>query len=166
MARQPSLPRWACVAFCARAAERVQPIVDQIWLGQSDHDNSIISNTIVAARKAAADGNVSEQFSKHEFANTCLAGRFHLHLEGIEIFDNSPDDPDLCRLLVNAITIASKAHECATDGNPDQAHLWANDAYQFALDVASRNPSLVRQIEDDYVALHQIAAAENWNHNT
>ena len=163
MAQHGSLPRWACVAFCARAAELLKPFVGEHLPRQFGFT---YSNMIEAAKAAAADGRISERFSELEIENTQQAGRLQLHLRGMMPSDELPDDPELCRALSHAIVVASKAHECARDQNLSHVSLWAHDAYDFSRNAADGDTELIRQLEDEYRSLHQIASADRWNHRT
>ena len=143
MAQHGSLPRWACVAFCARAAELLKPFVGEHLPRQFGFT---YSNMIEAAKAAAADGRISERFSELEIENTQQAGRLQLHLRGMMPSDELPDDPELCRALSHAIVVASKAHECARDQNLSHVSLWAHDAYDFSRNAADGDTELIRQL--------------------
>ena len=168
MANFDPLPRWACVAFCARTAHVIRPTIERLWPDQPDSDRRILFDTIQAARDSAAAGKETGGLFDLGFKTTRMAGRFIMHVNGIKRYDDCgfPPDFDTCQMLAKAISVASKAHEAASDKNPNQVYRWAADAYEWALETVANDKVLAHDITTIYAQLHERSAENNWNHKT
>ena len=163
MSTDQRLPKWASVAFSARCAEHLLPILDSVWPNRDESNDAMFSGALNAARTSAANGKLVSDYPDVDVAITSLAGQITLTKRGLMESIGLPINSDHWSLVENIATVFAKTSETA-HAQPNQAHEIAVEGFAWAQEVAASDTALINRMHEEFASLRQESL--NWRHNT
>ena len=157
------LPHWASVAFSARCAEHMIPILDDVWPNRDDQNHSMFSTALDAAQTSARNGKLIPNYPDIGTSITMLAGSITLAKRGLFESDGLPPNTEHWTLIENIATVFAKTSETAF-APPNQSHEIAIEGFAWAQEVASDNQRLIKQMHEELETLLQCSL--NWKNRT
>jgi hypothetical protein len=160
------LPRWAQVAFAARIARRVLPLVQPVWLGVPESYLLALARAVDTAEQAANDGTAA-----------LLDAAARAECEANDVYQAA----DACGAAVGvklafAICGAARAAKYAAEafqgkvflvfGDPIAATVSDATGWAGTADVFALHPSLEELIRQDFVAVRRWSRAHEATDDT
>jgi len=159
------LARWARVAFAARCAKRVQPILERTWPDVSPEDIAVIKKAILSTEDAATNARALVDLEKERMDVGKIEEVFRSYIgkqkgAAVAYFNNHVNHPAFYSLH------AAYCAVCATQEKNNTDRAWeacycCEKMDDFTYDPAYRD-ELVRHIRWDFGKLQQ----SRWDDNT
>jgi hypothetical protein len=142
------LPRWARVAFAARCARRVLPLMERFWKNAPEHHLEALDRVVSVAETAAANADYA----------VARAGDADYAARAANVAYAVPAD-----YVARAAARAAHAAIAAAAAYAADTTVYATDA---ARDAADADKRAVQAIARDFTTLLNAARVEEWTDNT
>lgn len=144
-----ALPRWAMVAWAARCARRVQPVLSEVWPDRSQTILAAVDRAIELAESSAAKAQADPGLASASFRAMC----------------ERLDDPRVVAVAGTASSAAMIAVPSAMPGRHQQAAQIAAGALGVTNDDATKL-AIAASMRKDYLLLAETANTQRWTHDT
>jgi hypothetical protein len=161
------LPRWARVAFAARCARRVFPILAQHWPGVPRNRSTAVRVAIDLAEQSAAEGRAVEGLKDAVMHAVTAAGAALLSRPEFAAGESRPEDAYSGTIASFVAKAAENAAESAR-ADADHSLLAAKQAWEFARNAAAsaEDEGVAGELNEDFRKLHRAAVRGNWTDRT
>jgi hypothetical protein len=157
------LPRWTRVAFAARCARQVFPLLAQHWSGVPTNRSNAVRLAIDLAEQSAAEGHAAEGLKDAVLQATIVAGAALMSAEG-----NPPPVNAYSGTTASFVAkAAEKAAESAQADDDDSLDA-AMQAWSFATSAATsaEEEGIAEELKEDFGKLHRAATRGRWTDRT
>ena len=162
-----NVPRWARVAFAARCARQVYPLLAEHWPGIPAKRSRAVRLAIDLAEQSAAAGRAVKGL-KDAVMHALITAGSALRGAAERAGDKSapPDAYSGTIASIVARVAAQAAESAASDG--DDALEAASEAWSFAANAAAsaEKENLAEQLKEDFAKLYRAAARGKWTDRT
>jgi hypothetical protein len=163
------LPHWARVAFAARCARLVLPLLGPYWPNMPAENLQMLKHAIELAEHSAADGQPRPGLREAQMHAVMTAGHALMAVYGYPLEDMSgvPADGN-AGALVSAIAKAAENAAEAAQALPEESASPMCSAFTYASDAASgaKADAILATIERDRDLLLRVAIRGHWTDKT
>ncbi len=160
-----NLPHWARVAFAARCARHVAPLLSQVWPEAADQRRQAYRRAVYLAESSASAGH-AEQKLDEAVNEAAQAAKTALRvLYGQPPPEPLPENGDAATVAATIFKVAELAAAAARSTTQESPRL-AAEAFRHATDAAASAPdpqALLKNVEADLGRLRRMARFESWN---
>jgi hypothetical protein len=160
------LPHWARVAFAARCARQVFPLLAQHWPKVPSKYSNAVRLAIDLTEQSAAEGRAVEGL-KDAVPHAVVAAGAALLSPKFAQGESVPENAYSGTIASFVAKAAEKAGESAR-ADADESFLAAMQAWSFATNAAAsaEEEGIGEELTEDFVKLHRTAARDKWTDRT
>jgi Domain of unknown function (DUF4375) len=161
------LPHWARVAFAARCARQVFPLLAKHWPGIPSHRSNAIRLAIDLAGQSAAEGHSVEGLKDAVLQTVMAAGAALATRPEFAQGELPPENAYSGTIASFVAKAAEKAAESARAASNDSL-LAATEAWNFATNAAvfAEEEGVSEELKLDLANLHRTAVRSKWTDRT
>ena len=163
------LPHWARVAFAARCARKVLPLLHEHWPAIPKHRSTAVETAIELAELSAAQARPTKGLKNAVAKATVVAGGALASSYGFDLEDHEPSPPDaLSGTIASFATRAAERAAEAARSDPRGSISIATESWIFAMESATSadHHDLSKSLGHDLFHLRETAKRGKWTDRT